>query len=159
MRSKSVWVIGLISWSVLMNSCTPYGEAITLQDRYKFWYQDRLGAEHIGLDSIYALNNIQWELAHMQPMAETPTESHHRAAKISDYYFFDNPNSPYARLDLQAVCDSVISAEELAGIFAKTANANEHPLINKVPYAVHHSQQFRKRYKPHYRVVKKDLLR
>ena len=158
MQSKSVWVIGLISLCVLTNSCTPEGEAITNQDRYKLWYQDQLGAEHIGLDSLRALNGIKWELEHMPATAPLCSKKKEER-KISDYYFFENPKSDYVRLDLQAVRDSVISAEELAGIFARTANEGGHPLLNKVPYAVHHSEQFKERYKPHYRVVKKDLLR
>lgn len=148
--------------SVLLASCSPRGEGITSRDRYKFFYQDYLGAEHMMEDSASALNYIRQEIHEMEMETDVAdamkADGRDRRKDLGAYLFFDNPHAPYVRVDLAAVRDSVISAEQLASYFVRTASENRHPILKRLRYAVHHSDTFRTIYKPHYRIINRKYI-
>ncbi len=155
MQNRLVWGIALIALSASISSCTPRGESITVRDRYKLFYQDHFGAaHHANMDSVVALQGIRYELGAM----ETDSSGMALHSASEGLFFFENPHADYVRVNLQAVRDSLITAEELAGFFARTVEADDHPLWRRFGHTVHHSDEFKNTYHPHYRVIKRTLI-
>lgn len=153
-----------------------------LQDIYKNFYQDRFGSEHaLSTEDTAAMRRyIEYETVHFalapQPLIEQLGWEHR-----------------FLRVNLTAVRDGMISAEELADAFVRSASMTDSVkksqwvqewktivrLIekNKLPIpefdqdrvlidslleehpqmAIHHSEAFRQKYKPHYRIVAQSV--
>ena len=148
----------------------------TLQDVYKFFYQEHFGPEHLINDTASVRNYLLYEL--------TQTDGG------GLYYEPIGCNGNYVRVHLNAVTDSLITADELLDAFIASANAHRQPTSDweskwesivsiiqaesiqieglelipnlseaaKQNQAVHHSQRYNEAYHPHYRIVERKIF-
>ena len=159
----------------VVNQLNTYPES-TLQDIYKYFYQEHFGPEHLISDTAAARIYLLQELA--------------LADSNSAYYEPIGINGDYVRVHLNAVTDGIITADELLN--ALITSANEHripstdweskwktivsviqaenieiegledkPLLDEAArhgQAVHHSRAYNEAYHPHYRIVSRSLI-
>lgn len=85
----------------------------TLQDVYKMFYQEHFGPEHLINDTASVRNYLIYEL--------TKTDNG------GLYYEPIGCNGNYVRVYLNAVTDSLITADELLDAFIASANAHRQP--------------------------------
>ena len=86
----------------------------TLQDVYKSFYQEHFGPEHMISDTASVRRYLEYELTQL---SEKPTA----------YYEPTGSKGAYVRVNLFAVVDSLISAEQLLDAFVRSANARQAP--------------------------------
>ena len=150
----------------------------TMQDIYKFFYQDFFGPEHMITDSASVKNYLQYELS--QP-----------TVKLNDTYYYPlDYNKNYVRVNLNTISDGLLTADQFLNAFIESANSNTKvaqcdwaevwdtiaiiaiecgvntnyeelvTLIqaSKLRKPVHHSKIYNQTYHPHYRLVENTLF-
>lgn len=155
-----------------------YPEA-RLQDLYKAFFQAEFGPEHFISDTLSARRYLDSELMipdHSDVMyepigADSAFFRVHlcavQAGKISRNELFDAFVSGARKVETDEIekwaekwhkIESVIVSMNLQLPDYETDSATIDSLLNAGHYALHHSQQFRDEYDPHYRIVRKDLF-
>ena len=86
----------------------------TLQDIYKSFYQEHFGPEHMISDTASVRQYLEYELTQL-------------SGKPTAYYEPTGSKGAYVRVNLFAVVDSLISAEQLLDAFVRSANARQAP--------------------------------
>lgn len=153
----------------------------TLQDLYKSFFQDRFGPGHLIADEAAALRYLQYELAAMDrsvgPVLE-PTGYRGEYTRVSLSVIKDSLVTVerffevFMRSALMA--DRVDVAEwqrewreierEICACgldtlpdYARDSHAID-SLLREGHYVMHHSEQYGKAYRPHYRIIRTELL-
>ena len=155
-----------------------YPEA-RLQDLYKAFFQAEFGPEHIIADTASAGRSLDSELIipdksdiMYEPIGVDSTFFRVylcavQSGRISRNELFDAFISGARKVKTDEIekwaekwhkIENVIESMnlQLPGFEADSATIDS--LFNTGQYALHHSQQFRDKYDPHYRIVRKDLF-
>lgn len=159
----------------VINQLNTYPKS-TLQDVYKYFYQEHFGPEHAISDTAAVKKYLMDEL--------------HTVKGGKVYYEPIGVHGDYVRVYLNAVTDGLITAEDLSNAFIASANTHRTPSadwvrkwenivrviqtenieiqgLDDIPMleeaakqnqAVHHSQAYNEAYHPHYRIVSKEIF-
>ena len=151
----------------------------TLQDLYKVFFQAEFGPEHIIADTASAGRYLASELMipdksdiMYEPIGvDSAFFRVHLCAvqsgKISRNQLFDAFILGARKVETDEIAawaekwhkiESVIASMNLQLTDYEADRATIDSLLNAGQYALHHSQQFRDAYDPHYRIVRKDLF-
>ena len=160
------------------NQMSLYPES-TLQDLYKAFFQAEFGPEHAIADTLSAGHHLDSELmipdnssVMYEPIgADSAFFRVHLCAvqsgKISRNQLFDAFILGARKVETDEIAawaekwhkiESVIASMNLQLTDYEADRATIDSLLNAGQYALHHSQQFRDAYDPHYRIVRKDLF-
>jgi len=151
----------------------------TMQDIYKFFYQDRFGPGHMISDTAAAREYLQYELT--QVAADTDSY----APPCEEL----GARGAYVRVHLWCVRENMLTEQQLLDAFIRSATPAKQPRrtwaeewqhIARVAQesgmacteeeshllmqaaqcnrAVHHSDAYRQAYRPHYRIVRRDIF-
>jgi len=153
----------------------------TLQDLYKSFFQDRFGPGHIIADEASAMRYLQYELATMDnpvgPLLE-PTGYCGRYTRVSLRVIKDSLVSIDRFFDVfmrsARMADTVNVAEwteewheiereiRACGLDSLPGYAHDCHVIDSLLaegyYVMHHSRRYGEAYRPHYRIVRTELL-
>ena len=156
----------------------------TLQDVYKSFYQDHFGPAHLIADTAAMRRYIDYELAEMAadsaqavsaelPYYE-PTGSHGRYVRVSlrcvtdslistDMLFdafLESFACPPAQTSWADEWQQVLQTVESEKLEFANYEQDKQQLaaMCSQQQAVHHSEQYRKAYHPHYRIVRADIF-
>lgn len=154
-----------------------------LQDVYKVFYQDRFGSEHLVKNPNIVLQYINEEVAELDsknfiPMVEEIGWRHNcvrvnlqlvksgkiTAAQLADA-FIETANNPLSSADTtqwttewKYILNAIIKNKHSIIDFRQDSTDIDSLLKINPNAAIHHSQEFRDIYHPHYRVVEKSLF-
>lgn len=160
------------------NQMSLYPEA-RLQDLYKAFFQAEFGPEHIIADTLSAGRYLDSELQipdssdiMYEPIgADSAFFRVHLCAvqsgRISRNELFNAFISGARKVEADEIAawvekwrkiESVIASMNMQLPDYESDRITIDSLLNTGQYALHHSQQFRDKYDPHYRIVRKDLF-
>jgi len=155
-----------------------YPEA-RLQDLYKAFFQAEFGPEHIISDTLSAGRYLDSELLipdnsdiMYEPIgADSAFFRVHLCAvqsgRISRNELFDAFISGARKVEADEIAEWAEKWRKIEGVIAsmnfklpgyESDRITIDSLLNTGQYALHHSPQFRDKYDPHYRIVRKDLF-
>ena len=153
----------------------------TLQDLYKSFFQDRFGPGHLIADEAAALRYLQYELATMDspvgPVLE-PTGYRGEYTRVSLSVIKDSLVTVERFFDVfmrsALIADRVDVAEwqrewheiereiRACGLDTLPDYARDSHVIDSLlregHYVMHHSEQYGKAYRPHYRIIRTELV-
>ena len=118
--------------------------AAEAQDLYKLVFQDLYGPGHLLADSAAAMRYLERELDQMEGR-EGPMPAY-------EYTLCD---SHFVRIDLRVVKSGLLSPAQLVSAMFRSAEGLPSP---EARFVLSHSQAFREAYKPHYRIVRRDIF-
>ncbi len=153
----------------------------SLQDVYKWCFQDVFGPAHLVSDTAASAAYIRSELTRYRPDSATPM------------YEYTGPDGRYVRVNLSLVADSVITVEQLVDALVRSSSqkptmsveqwrerwvdyvdilADVEPrplnfesdaqkidsLLSKGQYVMHHSRHFNETYLYFYRIIARDIF-
>ncbi len=159
----------------IVNQLDAYPKS-TLQDIYKYFYQEHFGPEHAISDTNSVKKHLVSELSLVKGS--------------NKYYEPIGMKGEYVRVYLNTVTDGLISAEDLLNAFIASANEHRTPSSNwkrkwgtivsiikdenikikglednsmlteaaRKDQAVHHSKAYNEAYHPHYRIVSRSIF-
>lgn len=153
-----------------------YPEA-TLQDIYKSFFQDMFGPEHIIVDTASVSKYLQFELENMEETSMPYYESAGTGdnfIRVSLQTVKDSLISEEELLNLfiaSANSERKVSIDDWIeewGIIKgfvpsdikdfQTDNERIEMVLDSGQYAIHHSRIYNELYKPHYRIIRKELF-
>jgi hypothetical protein len=145
--------------NIIIDNYINLHKGLEVNDIYKFIYQMVFGCEHLVVDRNSAVVYLMSEYLEIQPK-DTP--------------LFESLGQQYVRVNLESYLFHDLNPNDLINAFIKSSELNKNDkdyfrelclmyidsgLFNKLDYqAVHHSEQFRKLYNPHYRVIDKRYI-
>lgn len=153
----------------------------TLQDIYKSFFQDRFGPGHIVADTTKAIGYLRYELTKVEDSVSRHFEptgdygNYYRVALstvTSGKISFNEYASAFLRsvkevrpIDIDAWkeewqrIEKIISDMELQlPGYSSDAEAIAE-MLSKGQYAVHHSRLYNESYRPHYRIISKEIFK
>ena len=153
----------------------------TLQDLYKSFFQDRFGPGHLIADEAVALRYLQYELASMDssvgPVLE-PTGYRGEYTRVSLSVIRDSLVSMERFFEVFMRSAKGADTVDIAGWecewrkiereiracgldtlphFARDSRVID-SLLNARHYVMHHSERYGRAYRPHYRIIRTELI-
>ena len=165
--------------SVIENQLNTYPKS-TLQDLYKFFFQDYFGPGHIISDTLSAGKYLNWELASFEQASGAyyePTGYNGNFYRVNlsvvknglisrDVYFdaFIRSVSNIQTITLEewekewVQIDSIIQTMNLSLTNYAEDRENIFSLLKQGKYVMHHSESYSEEYNPHYRIIGREIF-
>ena len=157
----------------ILSHCKEYSE-LEIQDVFKFIFQSACGCEHMASDYKRALEYVRYEYADMiirEPKIDALDGDYSRvhlscigeklSAKELTHMFLRSarcePDGKAKIEEMLAVVRALIASRELKFSLSEFDAAAREWRELGFP-AIHHSQKFREKYRPAYRVIHNDFL-